>query len=382
MLDIALNSSILDNMKLVANLKLKPTKEQEQMLKATLERCNEACNWLSGQAWEAKIFRQYDLHKLCYHELRAKFEITAQVAVRCIAKVADSYKVDQKTQRTFRKHSAQPYDDRILRFCADDVVSIWLVSGREKIAYACGDHQRELLKYRKGEVDLMFVRGKWYLAAVCDFDDPKLLTPNGVLGVDFGIVSIATDSIGNQYSGAKVEANRQRYAKRRATLQRVGTRAAKSRLRKMSGKQQRFQKHENHCISKAIVSTAERSCLGIALEDLTHIRSQVKARKKQRNRLHNWGFGQLRDFVEYKAKRAGVPVTIVDPRNTSRTCAECGHIDKRNRKTQPEFLCVACGHSSNADDNAARNISGKGSFVNLPMFAHTFAPCAVESPRL
>ncbi|MHB1530366.1 MAG: zinc ribbon domain-containing protein, partial [Acidiferrobacteraceae bacterium] len=65
----------------------------------------------------------------------------------------------------------------------------------------------------------------------------------------------------------------------------------------------------------------------------------------------------------------------------SRTCAECGHIDKRNRKTQSEFLCVACGHSSNADDNAARNISGRGG-VTTPMFAHQFAPGAVESPVL
>jgi putative transposase len=369
-------------MKLVANLKLKPTKDQEALLLSTLERCNDACNWLSAQAWEAKVFRQYDLHKLCYHDLRAKFEITAQVAVRCIAKVADAYKVDQKTQRTFRKHAAQPYDDRILRFCADDAVSIWLVAGRNKVSYACGDHQRKLLEHRKGEVDLMLVRGKWYLAAVCDFDDPKLLTPSGILGVDLGVVNIATDSLGNQYSGAAVESNRQRYAKRRATLQRVGTRAAKSRLRQMSGKQERFQKHENHCISKAIVSTAERSGFGIALEDLTHIRKSVKARKKQRNRLHNWGFGQLRAFVEYKAKQAGVPVTIVDPRNTSRQCGECGHIDKRNRKTQSEFLCKVCGHSNNADLNAARNISSKGSFVNLPMFAHQFAPGVVESPRL
>jgi len=114
---------------------------------------------------------------------------------------------------------------------------------------------------------------------------------------------------------------------------------------------------------------------------LTHIRSQVKARKKQRNRLHNWGFAQLRAFIEYKAKRAGVPVSIVDPRNTSRQCCACGHVAKKNRKTQSEFLCVACGHSNNADHNAAGNISRNGA-VTTPMFAHQFAPGAVESPVL
>ena len=368
-------------MKLVANLRLKPDTEQEATLRDTLERCNEACNWLSGQAFASKIFRQYDLQKAYYYPLREQFGLTAQVAIQCIKKTADSYKVDQKKQRVFRKHAAQPYDDRIVRFMSDDRVSLWVLEGRAKIAYACGGHQRKLMEHRKGEVDLMFVRGKWYLSAVCDFDDPRLLTPDGMLGVDFGIVNIATDSLGAQYSGSKVEAYRERYAKRRATLQRVGTKAAKRRLRLISGKQKRFQKHENHCISKSIVSAAERSRLAIALEDLTHIRVRVKANKEQRKRLHNWGFGQLRAFIQYKARQAGVPVVVVDPRNTSRQCFACGHTDKRNRKTQSEFLCVACGHGNNADHNAAGNISRRG-VVNHPMFAHRCAPGVAESPRL
>lgn len=369
-------------MKLVANIKLKPTKEQEAELRATLERCNEACNWLSEQAFAAKTTRQFDMHQAFYHQMRGRFGLTAQVAVRCIAKVADAYKSGKPDiVREFRKHAAQPYDDRILSFKTDDIVSLWVLSGRAKIAHVCGDHQRELLKHRKGEVDLMFVRGKWYLAAVCDFDDPKLLIPDGMLGVDFGIVNIATDSLGNQHSGAAVEAYRARYAKRRATLQRVGTKAAKRKLRKISGKQRRFHKHQNHCISKSIVSTAERSGLGIAIEDLTHIRARAKANKEQRKRLHNWSFGQLRAFVEYKAKQAGVPCVTVDPRNTSRECGQCGHIDKRNRKSQSEFRCRACGHEANADLNAAGNISGKAA-VTKPMFEHLCVPGALESSVL
>lgn len=368
-------------MKLVANVKLAPTTGQTRILRATLERCNDACNWLSEQAWQTKTFGQYALQTSCYYPLRERFELTAQAAIQCIKKVADAYKIDQATKRTFRKHAAQPYDDRIFRFKTDETISIWLLGGRETIACVTGERQRELLKHRKGEVDLMFVRGKWYVCCVCDFDDPKLLTTEGVLGIDMGIVNIAVDSMGERHDGAKVEAYRARYAKRRAILQRVSTKAAKRRLQKMSGKQSRYQKHENHVISKTIVSKAKRYSLRIALEDLTHIRARVKANKAQRNRLHNWGFGQLRSFVEYKAKQAGVPVIAVDPRNTSRTCPACGLIDKRNRKTQSEFRCVGCGHSCNADDNAAGNISRKGS-VTSPMFAHRYVHDVVESPRL
>jgi transposase len=61
-------------------------------------------------------------------------------------------------------------------------------------------------------------------------------------------------------------------------------------------------------------------------------------------------------FVAYKAKRAGVPVCFVDPRNTSRECAACGRIDKKNRRTQAAFRCTACGHEAHADLNAAANI--------------------------
>ncbi|MER3402668.1 MAG: transposase, partial [Armatimonadota bacterium] len=65
---------------------------------------------------------------------------------------------------------------------------------------------------------------------------------------------------------------------------------------------------------------------------------------------------QLRSFIEYKARLAGVPVVIVDPRNTSRTCPACGHVAKANRPTQAEFRCVECGFAGPADAIAAENI--------------------------
>ena len=359
-------------MKLTANIKLLPSSGQVELLKQTLETCNKACNWISDQAWKGKTFGQYSLHKITYREVRNQFNLSAQMTVRCIAKVADAYKLDKKTQRVFRRTSAQPYDERIFRFMASDMISIWTMTGREKIDVVMGDHQRRLLAHRKGEVDLMVVKGKWYIACTCSFDDPALLTPEGILGVDFGIVNIATDSTGEIFTGAKVENTRQRYAKRRAILQHVGTKAAKKRLKIMSKHQSLFQKHENHCISKAIVSKAKRSSLSIAIENLKGIRAEVKARKSGRNRLHNWGFAQLRSFVEYKAKQAGVPVTAVDPRNTSRTCPLCLTVDKRNRRTQALFSCIACGYTSMADIVAAGNISSRAA-VTPPMFAPALA---------
>jgi putative transposase len=90
-------------MKLTAQLKLQPTPQQAQLLQRTMERANQACNDLSQQTWKKRTFRRYALHKLAYHETRARYpDLSAQVVVRCIAKVSDAYKLDHQRQRRFR----------------------------------------------------------------------------------------------------------------------------------------------------------------------------------------------------------------------------------------------------------------------------------------
>jgi transposase len=58
----------------------------------------------------------------------------------------------------------------------------------------------------------------------------------------------------------------------------------------------------------------------------------------------------------HKAKLVGIPVLFVDPRDTSRRCSRCGHVDKRSRVSQSGFRCCLCGYELNADLNAAENV--------------------------
>jgi putative transposase len=257
-------------------------------------------------------------------------------------------------------------------------VSIWTLEGRKVIPFVCGARQKALLAYRKGEVDLMFIRGKWYLAVVCDIPDPDVIDVEDVLGVDFGIVNLAYDSDGRAYTGEAVEAARQKYNRRRRGLQKRGSKAAKRRLKKLSGKEARFKKHTNHCISKEMVANAERSQRALALEDLTGIRSRTKVRKAQRNRLAGWSFNQLGEFVAYKACGAGVPIFFVDPSYTSQGCPECGFICKGNRPTQGNFSCQECGHTTPADFVGARNIRFRG----LQALAANLVSRAAETRRV
>jgi len=366
-------------MKLTAQIKLLTTPDQARLLKQTLEVANSACNYISMQAWENKIFRQFDLQKLTYRDVRNNFPLSAQVVIHCISKVADAYKTGRRVMRTFKKYGGISFDNRILSYKLDKMeVSIWTVGGRQHIPFSAGTRQLELLSGQRGESDLCLIGDKFYLFVACDVEAPEQKDIEGVLGVDLGIVNIASDSDGESFSGEIVERNRIKFEHRRRNLQRKGTKSAKRKLKKLSGKQARFQKHINHTISKHIVQKAQDTQRAIALEDLGGIR-EAPVRRKQRARHANWSFYQLRQYITYKAKLAGVPVFFVDPRNTSRTCPKCGHVDKANRKTQSTFSCVSCGYSAPADTNAAANIAARAA-INQPMVSPYLE--AGTTPRL
>ena len=347
--------------KLTVQIKLLPTPIQADALRATLETVNSAANRLSQLAWDAKEFRRFPLHKTYYRQIRDEFPLSAQIVCLLNAKVVDAYKLDKKVQRVFRKHGSIAYDSRILGLnLAASTISIWTLGGREKMPFVCGEKQRALLVYPRGESDLILRKGKWFLNITVDVPEDKEIEAVDVLGIDLGIAEIAADSDGNKYSGAKLNKVRHRNRALRRKLQRIGTKSAKRLLKKRSRKEQRFAKDTNHTISRRIVSLAKRTNRMIAIEELTGIRSRVRAGKRERTKLHSWSFAELGGMLDYKAKVAGIPLLRIDPRNTSRQCSKCGHTEKANRKSRDSFVCKSCGHTACADENGAANIRLKG----------------------
>jgi len=353
-------------MKLTATIKLLPNDEQRQYLYQTLERANTACNWISEQAWETRTFNMTRLHHLTYYAVRTEFDLGAQITVRCIGKVIGAYKLDRKTKRLFKKLGGIPFDSHNLTFKTDKrEVVIWSVGGRLTIPFTAGAGQLALLEHQQGESDLIYRKGQFYLFTTCDVPDDTPIDVEGFLGVDLGVKNIAVDSDGNIHSAKHLLNVRHRHRRLRRKLQQKGTRSAKRLLKHLSGKEQRFARDVNHCISKQLVQIAKGTQRGIALENLEGIRDRVNVPRKRRNELHSWSFHQLRSFVGYKAQQLGVPVVYVDPRNTSRTCIACGCVDKRNRPTQAKFSCISCGFVAHTDYVAAINIGRRGA-VNHP----------------
>ena len=332
-------------------------------LEATLRQCNAAADWLSERAWSNRKFGQFALQSTFYKDMRAMFDIGAQAACLICAKVADAYKLDTKTQRTFRPLGSIAYDIRNLRIYAEKrTVSIWTTDGRVKVPFQCGDYQLDLLyKGLIKQSDLVLRRdGRWFLMGAVTLPDTEEMKVTDVLGVDLGIAVIAADSDGNKYSGSVLNKIRHRNKSLRRKLQRKGTKSAKRLLKKRSAKESRFARDCNHIISKNLVTLAKRTNRAIAIEQLKGIGRRIRVRKSQRYGLHSWSFAQLGGFIRYKAEMAGVPVIFVDPAYTSQRCSFCGHTDRANRATRSEFICQNCGYMSHADTNGSCNIRALG----------------------
>jgi IS605 OrfB family transposase len=395
--------------KRIVVVKLVPSPDQSAALESTLVLCNEVANEFAGWAHSRGLRSRRALQVALYPMVKTR-GLSAQPALHVLRKVADAYTTRQAnlsngnygrpgstrytavagTAVEFRPHAAQPFDDRCLSWQVDSsTVSIWTTAGRMRgVRFVCAPWQRTLLAARKGETDLVYRDGLFYLYATVDEPAPEPVEPPdtaaGWLGVDLGIVNLAvtTDddptALDVRWSAGAVTARRKKNAAMRASLQRVGTKSAKRKLKTRRRKEQRFATDINHQLSKTIVARAQRTGRGIAIEDLSGIRDRVRLARRQRTQLHSWGYAQLRAQITYKAERAGVPVAVVDPRNTSRTCSQCGYCDKANRVSQATFRCRYCQWTGHADHNAARNIAALGHRTYRA--AQSTAPIAATPP--
>ncbi|MBX6767635.1 MAG: transposase, partial [Actinomadura rubrobrunea] len=214
-------------MKLVVQVRLLPTPEQAEALAETLHACNSAADYVSRMAFERKVFARAALQKLVYAEVKAR-GLSAQPALHVIRKTADAYTTlhaqiragllgregsarrVQATSKpiTFRPNAAQPFDDRCLSWQMDArTVSISTTRGRMRnLAFTGEQSQLKILaEHRRGELDLVHRDGKWFLLATCEIPEAPQREPVGWIGVDRGIVNLATTSDGRNYQGRGLE---------------------------------------------------------------------------------------------------------------------------------------------------------------------------------
>ena len=243
------------------------------------------------------------------------------------------------------------------------------------------------------------VRVNWTKKQLVFVNEPLAIAPRvargqgSVTGVDRGTVVLSADVQGNldklpwdtitklDTKVRHLQRSQERSAKEQgfsnARAAKKTGKQSKSSLRRdkeiaqTKAKISRIVQDVQHKVSRTLVE--ENDIIAIEKLNLADMSKKAKAKVNPHNpgeflpngqtakralnrKLRLAALAQFGEFLKYKARLSGGQIVEVDPRNTSRRCSSCGHVAQENRESQAVFLCKKCGHSDNADHNAAVNI--------------------------
>ena len=271
-------------------LKLFMTDTQKNAFKETMRAFNSACSIIAEKYGDET--NRIRLHHKTYDETRSLTGLSSQFVVRAIGRVADANKTrvaqikSKKLRRragkrqkpvVFREYASVPYDARLSDFSklwsrGEVLLSTCAFKGkRETVGVSLNPHSATMLfsgVVRPGSLLSYRPRDdEFYLTLVVGLPDAEGSTPCGVIGVDMGVVNIATLSDGRRYlhqgcrcanySSDGVERVRARFAKVRKELQECGTPSARKRLKKIGGREARYRRDVNQQRWNALLSAKD-----------------------------------------------------------------------------------------------------------------------------
>ena len=359
----------------------------------TMEQYRLACNYVSEYLFNNNFpLNKNEVQKVIYNTIREKFNLKSQMTISCIRSVIARYKTvktqmarrpykyqDQNTGEWYREvrdltwlHKPISFNrpqvdlqrNRDWSYLSSGQLSINTLDGRVKVDPICrGFNQYLDGTWKFGLAKLLKSSGKWYLhiSATKEVADFNKQTVKHVVGLDRGLRFLATsyDEQGKTafFDGQAIMRKRAKYQKLRATLQAKGTKSAKRRLKKLSGRENRWISDVNHCLSKTLVQKYGANTLFV-LENLNGVSfERTDLPKALRNQNKSWAFYQLEQFLTYKAHLHNSEVVEVSAKYTSQRCPKCGVIKKDNRNHEKhEYHCDNCGYRSNDDRIGAMNI--------------------------
>jgi len=391
---------------ITAKLQLHTTNEQFAALRATQLAYRDALNLVSRYAFEhGKMSNKVKLQEGTYDEIRARFHLPSQMACSVPRQVGAAYKglwtkVKKNAEHRKAGYTRKRYKglDQAPRFISPTLtyqygkdysfkkqqLSVLSLSGRVIVAYSGYDEHTKLIEQGAeiGTAKLWYDKPKkrFFLLVSLQVEtpDPTPQTHKHLVGVDVGVRYLAVTSTTKGdcafFSGKKVRAKANHYARLRKRLQKKGTRSATRRLVQISGRERRLKQDANHVVSKRIVTQHPHSLIG--LENLTDIRERTKRRTHRRKKnskgtervspktrkanavYSKWSFAELHAMIAYKALLNKSMAIKVDAHYTSQACPLCGHTAPENRpKKGLLFVCQNCHYTLHADLVGARNVT-------------------------
>jgi len=246
-------------------VKLQASTEQQQLLSETADAFASACNWIDRNI-NPNLTNRNSIQAVCYKYVKDHFGLTANHVVRACARVgANRLTAKQKSTKVKNfKPTSFDCDARTFRLIESDwTISISTTGKRLVVPIRASNYHRGKLTGQNPTSAQVCLHkdGCWYVHIQLKSETPKTSKTDNVIGVDFGRRDLAVTSTSQSWSGKEIQKTRDKYSRGRASLQKKasqGTRSSRRRARKilkrLSGRERRYQTWLNHNISKAIIS--------------------------------------------------------------------------------------------------------------------------------
>ena len=368
-------------MKLTKTLKFKLeglTEHEKYVLNQTRRQFRKSVNFYLYQIQKKGSTTRTD-YKEEYQEARDIFQLNSALVQQSEAFAINQYKSFKNNDNNnwfphFSSFVDVRYDNRTITFKEENEktneleISLATTQSRVEVTLQGGEYHFEEFQAGKFcDARLRRKNGEWFLKVHIEREAEisKAKDSEFYIGVDLGVNNLATVAVQNRegevvetkfFDGSYVSEKKRRFNAKRREYMRKGL---WSKLKETRGKEKRFIKDVNHKISKYIKDLCEKyEDSTVVLENLDGIRNNIDYSRKQNRRLHSWSFGQLQEFIIYKAHEAGSSYRRVPPFNTSKVCGSCfGFID-RSSENKVVGACETCKQEVlNVDLNAAVNIT-------------------------
>jgi putative transposase len=355
--------------------RLYPSKPQARLLDSTLETCRRWYNQCLAERRDAKHTRGESVGK--YHQLA---RVKEQKAINPYAKGIHSHvlqivvtDLDKAFQAFFRRVKAGETPgfprfkgrNRFSSFGFKEYGNGFKIDGRRLRLSGIGRVAVRWHRPLEGRVKTVRITrraGKWYVCFACEVEAAPLPETGQDVGVDVGIASLITTSAGEKeaHPGWYRAAQRKlRVLQRRVARRKKGSASRRKAVLQLQRQHERIANTRKDFLNKLahnLITRYDR----IALEDL-RITNMVRNRHLAKSIL-DAGWGYLVQHLTSKAAEAGRLVLLIDPRYTSKTCSQCGHIFE-SLSLSDRWIDCGCGLSLDRDHNAAINILNRAGQV-------------------
>lgn len=377
-------------MQLSETVKLYPTKYQSGLIQAAMSEYISTVNSLVSDAVSGKSISKITTadvaarlpSALCNQCIRDARSIIRKHYKSCHSTVLKNRSLTRKKQNIRITAPKLPIlrkpccyiNNQNFKINGNNIEFPVMVGGKSKrisVRTKMSDRQKTVFaSYRLGTMRIV-VKGT-HLAAqiVYDMEEPATPHDGAVMGIDLGIKCPAVSYISEGSVKFYGNGRRNKYMRRhyKYLRKKLGQAKKLNAIKRVNNKEQRIMKDIDHKLSHDIIATAVAHHVSvIKLEQLQNIRSATRTSRKNNHSLHNWPFYRLAQFIEYKAKLAGIKVEYVNPAYTSQKCPLCGNIHHASDRS---YTC-SCGFHTHRDLLGARNICNSTEYVGGSNIRHT-----------